>query len=189
MDEVYSPQQNTQSPWHFSKIPNYVASSIRDIDYDRLLAAGVRHFVFDWDNTLVTFGASKLPPNTLEFLKALQARPGVATVRIATNSIRDLRALRRASGLEVVQPAPWRFKPLPDFYRHILKAIHDEPASICMIGDKLLQDVWGANHAGFTTVLVQPLGRDNWFDRLLNLRRHEHAFLRKYLPQHVETWF
>ncbi len=145
--------------------------------------------VFDVDNTLVSFGVHRLDPDIREFMINLQAAGGFASIRLATNSPRRLKWLRDELGLHITQPRLWRFKPLPGFYGYILAAIHDRPSAVAMIGDKLVQDIWGANAAGMTSVLVQPLGRDNWLDRILFFRWHERRLLRKYLPEHIEKWF
>ncbi len=145
--------------------------------------------MFDLDNTLVTFGATTIGPETKASLLKLKARPEVKSLRIATNSLLDLSHIRQDLGVPVVQSAPFSFKPLPAFYWRVLRGIPDPPGTVVMIGDKLIQDVWGANYVGMTTVLVQPVGRDNLFDRVLHLRWHERRLLRKYLPKHIETWF
>jgi uncharacterized protein len=189
LDEVYSPRENVEIWHHLSKVPNFIAPSIRDINYARLFEAGIKHLVFDIDNTLVSFGAPKLDPQTQSFLLELKARPEVCCLRLASNSTRNLDGITEPIGTTAVQPSLLAFKPLPTLYHRILRDVHDDPASVVMIGDKLIQDIWGANYVGITTVLVQPLGRDNWLDRALHVRWHERRLLRRYLPKHVETWF
>jgi HAD superfamily phosphatase (TIGR01668 family) len=189
MDEIYAPQHNANFWHHLSKVPNYIAPGILGINYDHLFAKGVKHLVFDVDNTLVSFGEPALDPAIQTFLIALKARPEICCIRLASNSIRDLARIKQPLGVTAVQPRLLSFKPLPNFYRRVIQDIHDQPATIAMIGDKLVQDVWGGNYVGLTTVLVQPLGRDNLVDRLLLTRRHERHILRKYLPRHIETWF
>jgi HAD superfamily phosphatase (TIGR01668 family) len=189
MDEVYAPRDNRKFWHHLSKVPNYIAPGILAIDYDHLFANGIKHLVFDVDNTLVSFGEPALDPAVQTFLLELKNRPEVCCVRLASNSIRDLARIKEPLDVPVIQPRPLSFKPLPAFYHRVLQNIHDQPGAVAMIGDKLIQDVWGGNYVGMTTILVQPLGRDNLLDRLLLTRLHERRLLRKYLPRHIETWF
>lgn len=189
MDEVYAPQHNREFWHHLSKVPNYIAPGVLGINYDHLFAQGVKHLIFDVDNTLVSFGEPALDPAIQTFLLGLKARPEVTSLRLASNSIRNLSRIAGPLGVDAIQPRAFSFKPLPTFYRRVIRDISEHPASIAMIGDKLIQDVWGGNYVGLTTVLVQPLGRDNLLDRILLTRRHERYLLRKYLPRHVETWF
>lgn len=189
MDEVYAPHENAKRHHQLSKVPNYIAPGILEINYDHLFASGIKHLVFDVDNTLVSFGEPALDPAIQKFLIELKARPEVCCVHLASNSIRDLSRIRESLGVTSVQPRLVSFKPLPGFYRRVLSQIHDEPRAVAMIGDKLIQDIWGGNFVGMTTVLVRPLGRDNLLDRLLLTRWHERRLLRKYLPRHIETWF
>lgn len=189
MEEVYSPSRNYRFWHHLSKMPNYVAPSVVHIDYDKLISQGIRHFVFDIDNTLTSFGGRTIEPRTIKFLLGLKRRPLVKSLCLATNGTRDFSRVREALDVPIIQPGLIGFKPLPSFYAAVVRSTGAEPAAICMVGDKLIQDIWGANFAGLTTVLVQPVGRDNWLDRLLHVRSHERRLLRKYLPEHIETWF
>ncbi len=191
MDEVYPPKQNELRQRSLSKVPNYIAPSIRDIDYPELFRQGVRHFVFDIDNTLVSFGKPALDERTRTFLLALKKRPEVCCVRLASNSRRDLSRFGLAIGIDVMKPQSWSMKPFASYYRRILRhtGAQDNPKSAVMIGDKLIQDIWGANHVGMTTVLVRPVGHDHWFDRLVRTRDRERFLLRRLLPRHREKWF
>jgi HAD superfamily phosphatase (TIGR01668 family) len=189
MDEIYTATPDKSSRYRFSKVPNYIAPGALGINYDQLAGNGVRHLVFDVDNTLVSFGERDLSPEIRDLILRLQESRKFISIRLATNSPRRLKWLKDELGLHITQPRPWRFKPLPSFYNYIQRSIHDQPGSIAMIGDKLIQDIWGANAAGFTSVLVQPLGRDNIIDRIFLFRWHERRLLRKYLPHHIEKWF
>src|SRR3954465_15046922 len=102
MDEVYTPQHNVEF-WHqLSKVPNYIAPSIRHINYDHLIASGVKHLVFDIDNTLVTFGARTLDPETIQFLLDLKSHPQIQTVRLASNTTRNLLLMREALQIPII---------------------------------------------------------------------------------------
>ena len=46
-----------------------------------------------------------------------------------------------------------------------------QPVHIAMVGDRLLNDVVGANRAGLTTILVNPYARKQQF--------HHHYYLRR----------
>jgi HAD superfamily phosphatase (TIGR01668 family) len=166
-----------------SRLPNFLAKDFRRVDYDLLVEMGVRHLVFDVDNTLVTFGEDNIREADREFLVGLINHPKIDSVSLATNSPFGHRHIAAELGVKVTAARPTSFKPLPRFYRKVVGSINGgpQPHEVAMIGDKLVQDVWGANHVGITTVLVEPLGRDNIVDRLLMIRRHEKRILRKYL--------
>lgn len=189
MDEVYSPHDQLKSWSAVWKVPNYIAADITQIDYDKLVSEGVQHLVFDVDNTLVSFGEPTLSAARQIFLLHLMARPGIRSVRLASNSPRNLDHFREALGVPVLQPRWWSFKPMPSFYRRILRQVKAPAQSVAMIGDKLIQDVWGGNAVGMVTVLVRPLGRDNMIDVIIRTRPREKRLLRRYLPRHIQRWF
>jgi hypothetical protein len=168
-----------------SRLPNFLAKNFRHIDYDLLADMGIRHLVFDVDNTLVSFGEDNLREEDRQFIDGLLNHPKIESISLATNSPHGHHHIARELGVKVTAARPTAFKPLPRFYHKVVRGIDGGPLphEVAMIGDKLVQDIWGANHVGITTVLVEPLGRDNILDRLLMVRRHEKRILRKYLSQ------
>jgi len=168
-----------------SRLPNYLAKNFRHIDYDVLTEAGVRHLVFDVDNTLVSFGKDSMRLDDLEFFVKLGRHPKIESIRLATNSPQGHHHIAKELGVHVTAARPTAFKPLPRFYHKVIGGIEGrpQPHEVAMIGDKLVQDIWGANHVGMTTVLVEPLGHDNLLDRLTLVRKREKRILRKYLSE------
>jgi len=175
---------------HDFKVPNYIAASVEHIDFDELEAAGIRHVVFDIDNTLTSFGESEVRRSIRAAMQTLRARRSLDSLSLATNSRRDV-----AHIFEAVQP-DYLFqahglvmKPRPRYYREVLERIGANPEHTIMIGDKLVQDVWGSRKVGMRAVLVKPLGKDFVFDSMFAVRLREKLWLKSYLPRHPEHWF
>ena len=175
---------------HDYKIPDYIASSVQTVDFEVLAQRGIRHVLVDVDNTLVSFGGSRLGAEEIRHLRQARRQGLIETLALVTNSWRNLSGITAAlAPTRVFQPHGLLFKPRQAYYLSVLRALGCRPEETVMIGDRLVQDIWGARRAGLATVLVKPLGQDLWIDRLLATRWHERRLLRHYLPHHPEHWF
>jgi uncharacterized protein len=172
------------------KVPNYIASSLWEVDFERLYDAGIRHLALDIDNTLVSFGERQLHSRVGEVLDRARQAGLIQSLSLATNSRRDISHIVNALQPDhTFQPRGLIMKPLPAYYERVLERLGADAPSVVMIGDKLIQDVWGARKVGMSAVLVKPVGRDFWLDRMFAIRLREKRLLRTYLPHHPEHWF
>jgi HAD superfamily phosphatase (TIGR01668 family) len=130
-------------------LPTYAASSVLAIPIQTLVDANIRHMVLDIDDTLVPLRGDQLSPAYIRYFKKVQ-RAHIA----------------RSIDAAVIPHPWWSYKPMRAFYKRVIAQTHEMPGSIVMVGDRVIQDVIGANHAGLTTVLVVPLKRQSgWFSR------------------------
>lgn len=162
-------------------VPDYMAKSISDIDFELLAKRDIGYVAFDADSTLVPFRGIEIAPPTLKFLKSKQKL--FKDWCIATNRItHDLQGLAISLQAGIVQ-AGWLIrKPRRAFFDQVLRHFgNPKPAQVVMIGDKLRADIWGAKRAGFVTVWVEHLGKDNPLDTIIRLRQIERRLLGKYL--------
>lgn len=163
-------------------VPDYMAKSISDIDFELLAKSGVRYIAFDADSTLVPFRGVELAPQTLKFLRSKKKL--FKDWCIATNRItHDLEGLAISLEAGIVQAGLLIRKPRRAFFSQVLKHFDAKPGEVAMIGDKLRADMWGAKRAGFKTVWVEHLGKDNLMDRLIGLRQIERKLLGNYLHE------
>ena len=150
-------------------IPNYYAKTVRDIDFALLHERGIRCVALDIDNTLVADGGIEIDANTIAFFREQRDKKLIDTLIIATN-----RSQKKIGGIAEAMHADMTFhagglrrKPFGSYYADLLKRTGCDANRTAMVGDKVIQDIWGGNHAGLTTVLVDPLGPSMWFERLL----------------------
>ncbi len=137
--------------------PNYLVASLLDISAEELLAKKVTHVIFDLDETLMPKRGSKLSTKYLLHLKYLQ-QTGLV-VCIGSNTRRDISDITQSIGVVAVQPFRLSFKPRRNFYYRIIAKLKVRPEQIAMVGDRIIQDVVGANRAGLTTILVDAMTR------------------------------
>jgi HAD superfamily phosphatase (TIGR01668 family) len=153
-------------------VPDFLADSIRDIDFPLLKSEGIRAVAMDIDSTLAVHGAMELDEDTVKFLKELRENNVIEKICIATN--RGGRTITmKAANINadfIVHAEGFSRKPSHSYYDRVIKALGYKPQEIVMIGDKIVQDVFGAKRAGLKSILVEPLGPPSWFDRLLLLR-------------------
>ncbi len=175
---------------HDYKIPDFIATSVKDIDFKVLWQHGLTTVLIDIDNTLVSFGAHELHSHAAPYLEEARKRGYIKTLAIASNSRRDIGHIIEALKPDAVfQPHGLSYKPFRSYFQHALNSLNAHPEQTLMIGDRLIQDVWGARRSVIKAVLVKPLGRDLWLDKLILTRWRERRILRRYLPHHREHWF
>ena len=140
--------------------PDQIADSILDLDPAALRAEGVRAALLDIDNTLAAWNSLEVRDDIRQWLTAAQEH---LTLCLLSNSSKTGRMgkLRAMLGIEVIQGFPVG-KPWPVAYRRALAVTGTSPAETVMIGDQLLTDVFGANLQGLRTILVRPLGTNEF---------------------------
>lgn len=137
--------------------PNYVAASVLEIDTKQLRQAGITHLAFDIDETVMPKKHLALTKEYNKFLQSL-GRQGF-TLMIGSNAKRDFNKIAKSINATVVPPSFMAFKPLKGYFRRLATAANTRTERIAMVGDRVLNDVIGANHAGLQTILVRPYAR------------------------------
>lgn len=137
--------------------PDYIASSVLKIDIEELEKQGITHVVFDIDETVVPEKHNKLTKPYITFLQRLEEKEFI--LLIGSNSKRDFSEITQHINSEVVRPSHLSFKPLKNYYQKVIEATKTTPDHIAMVGDRILNDVVGANISGLTTILVEPYER------------------------------
>lgn len=152
--------------------PDFLVSTILDINVDVLRTFGITHLIFDVDETLVPKNGNKLIKKYERHLIELH-KAGIS-LYIGSNSRRDLSSIADVIGAKVITPTLHSFKPLRSFYQAMIAETGVEAGHIAMVGDKIINDVIGANYAGLTTFLVDAIERQpSWFHRIyLKLALH-----------------
>jgi uncharacterized protein len=134
---------------------DYVAT-ISHLPITELQARGVRVLAFDLDHTLAHRRTRVLAPGHLEIMRNLRVH-GFRLI-LASNSAHDLTALGASIDATVVRATLLSRKPLLSYYRRVIAAAGCHPDQIAMVGDRVINDIWGAKLAGLVTVKVNRLG-------------------------------
>ncbi len=160
-------------------VPDYMATSVADVDFKTLKKRGVRFIALDADSTLVRYRGVKLNADTKKHL--LKQKKYIEAWCIASNRITNtLAPLSDNLNAPVIPSSAFVRKPKQRYFKRVIDFFSAEPHEIAMVGDKLVADVWGANRAGMVTVWVEHFGKDGLHDRALRVRSWEKLLMRKY---------
>lgn len=140
--------------------PETRALSSYEIDYDGKFLCGFRGIIFDIDNTLVGHGADA-DDRSVALMRRLTDM-GYKICFLSNN--KEPRVKRFCDGLEKGGADMSRIfsiykagKPLVKSYYAAMKMMGTKRRTTFFVGDQLFTDVWGANKAGISTVLVNRL--------------------------------
>ena len=161
-------------------IPDYMVAGVADIDFAGLYGIGIRCLVLDVDHTLVRYNTALLDDTLRDFLLAQKRAGYIEQICIASNSNRDLSSIASSIGAQTLRAGRFIKKPSRLYFGRLLKELKREPHEVVMVGDKLLTDIWGGNRAGLLTILVNPIGPDRLFDRLLMTRWWGRRYVRRF---------
>ena len=130
--------------------PDAVVTSVTEVTPDFLRAHGARAVMVDLDDTLLAAGSDLLEPDFRDWLVSLRAAR--IPVVILSNGAHT-RVTRWAQELELVGLS-LTGKPWGRAFRRGLAELGTPASETAMVGDQLFTDVFGANRAGLTSVLV-----------------------------------
>ncbi|MDR0957767.1 MAG: YqeG family HAD IIIA-type phosphatase [Clostridiales bacterium] len=132
--------------------PKICSDSVFDVDYNRLLSAGIKLIAFDVDNTLAPFNIAYPPDNIVRLIQKLKTMFHVCL--ISNNKGDRVHKFNEKLGLFVIADAK---KPKTDALCHALRRFNVQSQEAALIGDQLFTDMCCANLSGATSVLVKPI--------------------------------
>ena len=164
--------------------PDYISTSVAAIDFEFLKQRGITTALIDLDGTVVPRGTYEVSENIRRALRTSGLNIYIATNRPKSRNLSSLKQDLAASG--VVHPIGIHGKPSTKYFKAALREHSLEAREVVMIGDRYLQDIFGANRAGLQTLLVNKIGRpDKLLDRLFS--DGEQYFTRKLSKTYTES--
>lgn len=134
-------------------LPDIFADKVYDIDLDGLKKNGIKGFIFDIDNTLVTYAQPTATDEVKAWLKRLEDM-GFKLYIVSNNDKERVRIFSESANLMHFGKA---LKPLSYFLRRACRNMGIKPEETVLVGDQLFTDIWGGNFLKMTTVLVNPI--------------------------------
>jgi len=160
-------------------VPQVSVSSISDLNYTALKEhCGISAIIFDKDNTLTAPYENSIHSSAQNGLEDCVRVFGRDKVAILSNSAgtrddkdyKDANNIEVSLGIRVIRHNEKKPGGLDEVLQHFELT---DPATLCMIGDRLLTDVVFGNLHGMLTVHTLPVvvgadnAKDNWTAKLL----------------------
>ena len=133
--------------------PDYIFKSVDRITPEFLRRRGITALVLDVDNTLTAHDSQELAPGVARWLDTM--RHSGIEMRISSNNVaRRVRPFAEKVGLPFVS---FSLKPASRGLRLARRAFGVEKGRMALVGDQIFTDTLGANNAGVTPLLVEPI--------------------------------
>ena len=133
--------------------PNAVARRVWQITPQLLNSWGVKGLILDIDNTLTTHNNPIPEPQVAQWLED-NRRAGIRMIVLSNNHPERVRPFAQALGLEFIADGA---KPLKKGYQRCSQALGLPFFFIVMVCYEIFTDTLGANNAGVTPLLVEPI--------------------------------
>ena len=160
----------------FEKLfPDVIYDSIYDIEVLALKNKGIRGIIFDIDNTLVKPSERKPCGRLMGWLKALSA-DGFKLCVLSNANSRRVHTFADGLGVHAIHGAG---KPSKKGFLRAMEALGLASGEVCMVGDQLFTDVFGAKRLGIYSVYTKPIVLFEVFTVMLK-RMPEAAVFRLY---------
>ncbi|WP_208558831.1 YqeG family HAD IIIA-type phosphatase [Marinilactibacillus kalidii] len=150
--------------------PTWMVHSIYQISPEQLKQRNIKVVLTDLDNTLIAWNNPEATEETLEWIE-LMKKSGIHVVIISNNKRKRVSKVATILELEFISNA---MKPLQKGFKEAQAQFDVSKEEILMVGDQIITDIKGANHASIRSVLVKPiLDSDAWntrFNRFVELK-------------------
>lgn len=146
-------------------LPDYLAQTVLDIDFQYLNQKGIKAVMFDLDHTILAHGAVDVDAPIIDALKNSGMDIYIATNRRKSSSLDGIKALIGARGIMFARSFTVA-KPSKKYYELAAEMTGLDLKEVAMVGDRLVQDIYGANKVGLLTIMVRKFGRIKWFDQI-----------------------
>ena len=156
-------------------IPDMYQKSIYHIDYENLLDSGIKCLLFDLDNTCVPFKDREPNKRLIQLFEELEGL-GFKIIIFSNASKRRIAPFKKVLNVDCLAHAR---KPRKRSFLKVLKLFNYKLSEVAIIGDQLYKDILGGNSVGITTILVNPMSKDDMFFTKLIFRRLEKIKYRK----------
>ncbi|MCR1897969.1 YqeG family HAD IIIA-type phosphatase [Irregularibacter muris] len=161
--------------------PNMMLDSIFQLDFQDLKSRNIKGLLVDLDNTLVEWDKKKADERLIQWFYQVKEE-GFSICIISNNTEDRVVEFKEDLDLPAIHKA---LKPLTRAFRKGVKILGLKKEQVAVIGDQIFTDVLGGNRAGLFTILVKPIGNQEfWWTTFV--RRIEKRLLKRLLnPEEV----
>jgi len=150
-------------------IPDIYQKSIYTINYEKLIDRGIKCLLFDLDNTISPVSV-KSPTKKVKDLFSDLKEMGFKVIIFSNSGKKRLEPFKEELKVEV---HPNSKKPFKGSFLKIMDKYELKDSEVAIIGDQFLTDIVGGNKVGITTILVNPIGKKDFFITKFNRFREK----------------
>ena len=144
--------------------PDIYEQSIFTIDYKTLKKSGIKCLLFDLDNTIAPIKSNQVGIKEKELLEGLQDM-GFKVIIMSSSGKKRLEPFKEGFNVDT---SAFSKKPLKAKYKKIMQIYDFKDTQIAAIGDQLITDIFGANRMGITSILVNPISKEDFIGTKIN---------------------
>ncbi|MDR1782304.1 MAG: YqeG family HAD IIIA-type phosphatase [Bacilli bacterium] len=144
--------------------PTKYYKSIFDVNFNLLKNEGIKLIACDLDNTLVPHDVALPDKRVIELFRYIKSL-GFEVVILSNNKEKRVQLFSDELNIPYYYSAR---KPLKKAFKRLLHDYHLQASQICLIGDQILTDVYGANGMHIMNILVEPLAHKDIFYTKIN---------------------
>jgi uncharacterized protein len=137
----------------FKLRPTYIIEHVTAINFEDLIADGIKGLIFDLDNTIMKPKTGKLSDDIRQWLE--KAKETFKIVVVSNNPHKNyIENVEKELGIPIYYRAK---KPRRGVTLKAIKDMKLLPSEVAMIGDRTLTDIFVGQRIGLVTILVDPL--------------------------------
>ncbi|MGB9887029.1 MAG: YqeG family HAD IIIA-type phosphatase [Moorellales bacterium] len=155
--------------------PDLQVERLVEVPLESLWRRGIRALIVDLDNTVTFWNSPVVPEDARAWFRSAREQ-GFGLCLSSNNVYTRAAGIARSLGVPVVCSAG---KPRRRAFRQMLAVLGSRPEETAVIGDQIFTDVLGGKRLGLFTVLVRPLGPQEFVVTRL-LRRLERLVMRSW---------
>ncbi|MDD4600422.1 hypothetical protein SDC9_05982 [bioreactor metagenome] len=133
--------------------PNLVVKSLSDINIGDIKERKIRGFIFDLDNTIISWDSPTMQPEIIDWIHYL-INEGYKVCLLSNNMAARVSDIASKFDIPFVSRA---YKPAKAGFRRAANLMKLNSNEIAVVGDQLFTDVLGGNRLGMYTIWVSPL--------------------------------
>ncbi len=143
--------------------PDIFIDDIYELDLENMKSLGIDAFVFDIDNTLVTYDDIIAPEHTVKWFNKLHEY-GFKTFLVSNNNTKRVKIFAESLRESYYAKA---LKPRKRYLAAACRNMKVKPQNTALVGDQLFTDIYGGKRMKMHTVFVKSISdNEHWFVHL-----------------------
>ena len=134
-------------------LPDLYINDIYKLDIENIKKLNIKAFIFDIDNTIVTYDDITAPEKTVKWFDFLHQN-GIKTYIVSNNKKERVEVFSKS----INEPYYYKaLKPRKKYLKLALDELNVKSNEAALIGDQLFTDIYGGKRMKMYTILTKPI--------------------------------